>query len=133
MLLAQLPFSLHAYETSHLNLQLALRLAVQPGVEVPDEDHGVAGVAVYQYMGVKRDLRQRPRHGPGDSGGTVPEVGAVYLRASAAFSEKLRSWLCWGCSKAGRKLRSCGRSWNLFTGVGTGCDGLRRNFGPLQI
>ena len=42
VLLAQLPFSLHAYETSHLNLQLALRLAVQPGVEVPDEDHGVA-------------------------------------------------------------------------------------------
>ena len=33
MLLAQLPFSLHAYETSHLNLQLALRLAAQPGVE----------------------------------------------------------------------------------------------------
>ena len=42
MLLAQLPFSLQSYETAHLNLQLALRLAVQPGVEVPDEDHGVA-------------------------------------------------------------------------------------------
>ena len=42
VLLAQLPFSLHSYETAHLNLQLALRLAVQPGVEVPDEDHGVA-------------------------------------------------------------------------------------------
>jgi len=67
-------------------------------------------VAVYQYMRGKRDLRQRPRHGPGDSGGTVPEVGAVYLRASGVFSEKLRSWLCWGCSKAGRKLRSFGRA-----------------------
>ena len=40
--------------------------------------------------------------------------------------------LSWGCSKAGRKLRSFGRPWNLFTGVGTGCDGLRRNFGPLS-
>ena len=32
----------HTWRSTHLNLQLALRLAVQPGVEVPDEDHGVA-------------------------------------------------------------------------------------------